>query len=116
MKKLILILSLFLLVSISKATDYYIFGYDNNTENYTTFLGCLSCGKTGKNSVWNPYGQYGNKYNSDCIWNTYSKYANDYGPYSWNNSQARKPPIVIDENANFICLLDYKIIVATDPN
>ena len=46
-------------------TTLYIYGVTNEKD----YLGKLNASRYDSESIWNPYGTYGNKYNSKSIWN-----------------------------------------------
>jgi hypothetical protein len=52
------------------STTLYIYGGTNEKD----YLGKLNASKYDSESIWNPYGTYGNKYNSKSIWNQYGTY------------------------------------------
>lgn len=75
----------------------YIYG----GQNHDTYLGCLNCSDTDKNSIWNEYGTYGSSYNTNSIWNEYGTYGNEYNQYSPWNAYSSNPPVIVDKEGNF---------------
>jgi hypothetical protein len=70
-------------------------------EDHDVYLGCLNCNNYNANSVWNAYGEYGNRYNSNSIWNMYGTYGNEYSSNSPWNKYTPYPPIVVDKDGEF---------------
>ncbi len=70
-------------------------------EDHKEYLGCLNCNRYDRNSIWNPYGNFGSKYNSNCIWNSYGNYGGKYSNQSPFNAYAMYPPVIVDEDGNF---------------
>ena len=56
------------------STVLYIYAGANEKD----YLGKLNASRYDSESIWNPYGTYGNKYNSKSIWNQYGTYGNKY--------------------------------------
>lgn len=97
MKKigLILLLALFsnCLFAIS-LSDLIIVGEDG------TFLGSFE-NEYSKNSIYNPYGDYGSKYNTKSIFNKYGDYGSDYSDFSPFNKYANNAPWLMDRKGNY---------------
>lgn len=91
-------IGLILMISFTLSSqELLIFG----GKNHDIFLGCLNCTKYDQKSIWNQYGDFGNKYNSNCIWNQYGDYGNKYSDTSPLNSYASYPPVLVDSDGNF---------------
>ena len=60
------------------STTLYIYGGTNEKD----YLGKLNASRYDSESIWNPYGTYGNKYNSKSIWNQYGTYGSKYNTNS----------------------------------
>jgi len=76
-----------------------IFGWDTWDDEYV-FIGAIS-NEYGSESIANEYGA-GNEYSSDSIMNDYGHYGSDYSSESAFNDYASKPPILLDDNLNFL--------------
>jgi hypothetical protein len=63
------------------STTLYIYGGTNEKD----YLGKLNASRYDSESIWNPYGTYGNKYNS-------------YSPF---NEHGSNPPVLRDKNGKF---------------
>jgi hypothetical protein len=74
-------------------------------DNHRAFLGCLTCGEYGVDSVFNEYGLHGSKYALESIWNEYGMYGSKYSAYSPWNPYASDPPIIVDPDGNAYGLL-----------
>lgn len=70
-------------------------------SNHDVYLGCLNCSKNITNSIWNPYGNYGNHFYIRSIWNKYGSYGDNYSSVSPFNTYAVDPPVVVDKRGNF---------------
>lgn len=70
-------------------------------DDHDIYLGCLNCSRYDTNSIWNPYGNYGNSYSDNSIWNQYGKYGNGYNATCPWNQYALKPPVVVDKDGGF---------------
>jgi hypothetical protein len=75
----------------------YIYGGTNEQD----YLGALNASRYDSESIWNPYGTYGNKYSSKSIWNQYGTYGNKYSSSSPFNEYASNPPVLRDRNGRF---------------
>lgn len=60
-----------------------------------TFLGSLNPNRLDVKSIFNRYGEYGNKYSSKSIFNKFATYGSRYSPYSPYNPTSRVPPEII---------------------
>jgi len=60
------------------------------------FLGCLTCSRYEADSLWNPYGTYGNPHGIDSIWNPGSVFGSEHSQFSPWNERAADPPVVLD--------------------
>jgi hypothetical protein len=67
--------------------------YDSQTGEY---LGCLNCSKFDFNSIYNPYGPYGNKFSEKSIGNKFSEYGSPYSFKSPWNRYGFFPPVIKD--------------------
>ena len=99
MKKLLLILFLYLGFTSNANADLLLFGGNSHDD----FLGCYDCSKYDSDSICNKYGTYGSKYNSDSIWNKYGTYGSKYSTSSpWNKySSGNDVPVLVDRSGNF---------------
>ena len=79
------------------STTLYIYGGSNEKD----YLGKLNASRYDSESIWNPYGTYGNKYNSKSIWNEYGTYGNEYNPNCPFNEYGSNPPVLRDRNGKF---------------
>jgi hypothetical protein len=70
-------------------------------DDHDVYLGKLNGSDYDTESIWNPYGTYGNKYSSKSIWNEYGSYGSEYGSNSPFNPYALDPPVIVDEDGNF---------------
>jgi len=66
--------------------------------DHGTYLGCLSCEETARDSVLNEVGQYGSPYRPESIWNHYKQFGSPYSPYSACNEFATDPPVIVDQD------------------
>lgn len=73
-----------------KPSQVTIYSYDKKV-----FLGTLSLLPTDRDSVFNPYGKFGNKYSMTSLWNQYGTYGSDYSNNSAWNPYAQNPPVMI---------------------
>ena len=79
------------------STILYIYGGINEKD----YLGKLNASRYDSESIWNPYGTYGNKYNSKSIWNAYGTYGNEYNSNCPFNEYGSNPPVLRDKNGKF---------------
>lgn len=70
-------------------------------RSHKTYLGCLNCYESARDSVFNEYGPYGNPYSGASIWNLYSQFGSAYSVYGACNPYATDPPVIVDEQGNF---------------
>lgn len=70
-------------------------------KNHDVFLGCLNCKQSDQASIWNAYGKYGSKYESNSIWNRYGTYGSKYDDSSPWNAYSSEAPVVVDPDGNF---------------
>jgi hypothetical protein len=66
--------------------------------DHGTYLGCLSCEETARDSVLNEFGRYGSPYRPESIWNHYKQFGSPYSPYSACNEFATDPPVIVDQD------------------
>ncbi len=66
--------------------------------DHGTYLGCLSCQETARDSVLNEVGQYGSPYRPESIWNHYKQFGSPYSLYSACNELATDPPVIVDQD------------------
>lgn len=78
-------------------------------ENHKTYLGCLSCSQYATDSLFNTYGDHGNRYSSDSIWNHYSDYGSRYSNEGACNPYANDPPVIVDSDGTFYGRLTLNI-------
>ena len=99
MKKLLLILLLYLGFTTSANAELLLFGGYGHDD----FLGCYDCSKYDSDSICNKYGTYGSKYSSDSIWNKYGTYGSKYSSsIPWNKySSGNDVPVLVDRSGNF---------------
>lgn len=76
-----------------------VFGYSSFDGGYIFIGGIFS--EYNSDSIANEYGA-GSEYKSDSIMNDYGKFGSDYSSNSAFNDYASKPPILVDQNLNFI--------------
>lgn len=96
LKKIFTFLSL-LLCCIFQAQTLHLYGGSNEDQ----YLGCINCDTFDKNSIWNPYGDYGNLLSSKSIWNGSGNYGSSYSTYSPWSDYASYPPVILDQDGNF---------------
>lgn len=56
------------------------------------FLGKITKDRYDTDSIFHPYGPYGNKYSEYSLFNSYGRYGSKYSDYSPFNRYARNPP------------------------
>ena len=78
MKKIFTIITIFITATSSFSQTLHLYG----GKNHDVYLGCLNCDAYNSNSIWNEYGTYGSKYNSNSI-----PIARNYIPCPQINSQ-----------------------------
>ncbi|WP_223605665.1 hypothetical protein [Chryseobacterium sp. OSA05B] len=96
LKKFFTFLSM-LLCCIFQAQMLHLYGGSNQDQ----YLGCINCDTFDKNSIWNPYGDYGNILSSKSIWNGSGNYGSAYSTYSPWSDYASYPPVILDQDGNF---------------
>lgn len=69
-------------------------------EDHKTFLGCLNCVDTSRDSVCNDIGKYGSDISPDSIWNDIGKYGSDISPTSPWDDISQGAPIIVDRGGN----------------
>lgn len=62
------------------------------------FLGCLSCQRGSRESIFNTEGPYGSLEHERSIWNARGPYGDPKSPYSPWNPRALQPPVLKDEH------------------
>ncbi len=82
--------------------NYPLYLYSNDGK---TFLGKLTTDKYDSESIADKYGDYGSKYSRTSIFNEYGDYGSNYDTESAFNENARKPPIIVDSDGEFIAYL-----------
>ncbi len=97
MKKLLAFLFILLNICNLQAQTLMIFG----GEDHDVYLGNLNTSKFDSNSIWNEFGNYGNRFSSDCIWNQFGTYGNEFSQYSPFNKFASDPPVLVDKDGHF---------------
>ena len=81
-----------------KDNDLYPVLFIYGGQGHSVYLGKLNTSTFDNESIWNPYGTYGNRYNTKCIWNEYGTYGGEYNSDSPFNEYASNPPILVDAN------------------
>ena len=82
-----------------------------------TFLGSLNPNRLDKNSIFNTFGQYGNKFSQTCIFNKYSVYGTRFSPLSPFNKFTTTPPRIMNGQKQVAFLTVSKLLKpAVDPN
>ena len=95
MKRTYLLLLITILFSKQAiAGDLWLFGEENDGLKK---LGCLSCSKHNTDSIFNEYGNYGNKYSSSSVWNKYG-WGSKYKSESPCNTYSQNAPIIMDSD------------------
>ena len=103
--KLLLVIALLPNTTNAYSLDCYdvegasIFGWDSWDDEYE-FIGAVS-NEYNSESIANEYGA-GNEYSSDSIMNDYGDYGSDYSSESAFNDYASNPPILLDDDLDFI--------------
>lgn len=85
-----------------------IFGYDTSDDVYI-FIGAIS-NEFGSDSIANEFGA-GNEFSSDSIFNEFGDFGSEFSSESAFNEFASKPPILIDDDNEFVGYLtlnEYK--------
>lgn len=82
--------------------DGNAFLYNPVTEQ---FLGIVSSDRYHKDSICNPYGDYGSRYSDKSVLHPYGDYGNRYSDTSAYNLRASEPPIVYLANKQPIAVL-----------
>lgn len=77
--------------SLGQETPLLLFGGDGHKD----FLGCLNCGTSETNSVWNRRSEFGWE-NRSGKWGKYGDYGSKYGDGSACNKYASDPPVIVD--------------------
>ncbi len=82
-----------------------------------TFLGVVSNNQYESQSICNQYGSFGSPYSQTSVWNKYGKYGGAYSDMGAYNSNAQKPPIVI-QNGQPVAVLtkNLRLQGAYDPD
>lgn len=71
-------------------------------ESHRTYLGCLTCSKYEADSILNSYGEHGSKYATESIFNVYGDFGSKYSNFSPCNPYATDPPVIVDDQGNFL--------------
>ncbi len=79
-------------------------GYGTLQASDGTYLGLISSQAHQKDSIMNPYGNYGSAYSNTSIWNPYGTYGSQYGPKSPNNPYCSSPPVIVVNNSRLFYL------------
>ncbi|MBD2299879.1 hypothetical protein [Nostoc sp. FACHB-190] len=69
------------------------------------FLGNVSSDRFDDQSICNPYGTYGSKYQEMSLWNKYGDYGSPYSNVSAYNSRAQYPPILYLKNGQALAVV-----------
>jgi len=75
----------------------FIFG----GESHKQFLGALNTSKVSPDSIWNEFGEFGNKFSSTSIWNQFGEYGGRFSNFSPFNPYASDPPVLVDSTGGF---------------
>jgi len=86
------------LAAIENARSLYLISNDGKHK----YLGKLTSNEFDSEGIFNEYSTYGNEYNSDSIWNEFGTYGNEFSSYSVMNEFTSTPPIIVNENGEFI--------------
>lgn len=71
-------------------------------RDHKVFLGCLNCGSSERESIWNKDGPHGPGFvASESIWKRFSDYGSEYGAFSPWASVAREPPVIVDQAGRY---------------
>ena len=65
-------------------------------EDHKTFLGCLNCSRTDKDSICDLYGEYGSPFNSGSIWNSFGNFGSELSNDSPWNQFSSSGPVIVD--------------------
>ena len=68
--------------------------------DHRTYLGCLSCSETARDSVQNEIGKYGSEISETSILNHISTYGSEISDTSACNEIAQHPPVIVNERGN----------------
>jgi hypothetical protein len=68
---------------------------------HKTYLGCVSCGQFDVDSVFNQFGDHGNKFASNSVLNQFSDFGSKFGTYSACNQFASDPPVIVDRQGQY---------------
>jgi hypothetical protein len=96
MKRLAVLISLFILVSFDVKAQPTLKIYGG--KNHDQFLGCITCDTNNLNSVWSEFSDYGSTHHTLSIWNEIGVYGSKKSDYSPFNEKAKYPPLIIDQN------------------
>jgi len=67
-------------------------------QGHRAYLGCLNCSQYASDSLFNSYGNFGNRYSQTSIFNHYSEFGSPYSSFSACNRYAIDPPVIVDES------------------
>lgn len=94
-------------LSCSNVDGDSIFGWDYDEYIY---IGSIAS-QYNSDSIANEWGHYGSEYSTDSIFNEWGSFGSDYSSYSAFNDYASKPPIIINDDYEFVGYLtvnEYK--------
>jgi len=78
----------------------FLFGISSNAYA-GEYLGKYTINPYARDSVKNPYNQYGSPYSYKSINNPYGKYGSPYSSYSVNNPYTYNAPKLYDSSGNY---------------
>ncbi|MDA7640523.1 hypothetical protein N8787_02695 [Opitutaceae bacterium] len=61
----------------------------------------MNCNELDPASVWNEFGDYGNRFSAISIWNEFGTYGGSFSQFSPWNPFATSPPIIVDLDGNY---------------
>jgi len=67
----------------------------------SSFLGVVDSNAYSNESICNQFGTYGSEF-GETIFNKFGTYGGEFSPNGAYNSNAKKPPILVDANGNFV--------------
>lgn len=83
-------------------TSSIAFPFHLYSADYKTYLGKCVTDEYDSDGIYNKYGTYGSEYSSKSIWNEYGTYGSKFSSESAFNDLATKPPVIVDNNGNFV--------------
>ncbi len=86
---------------------------------YSVFLGCWSCSRFDRESVFNEFGPYGSRFSATSVTNRFSRYGSAFSSDSACNKFASNPPIIFDtarRTYSELTLNAFRPYANTDPS